>query len=368
MRVLILTKKELANAFTGDNTQMRKTISWLRQLIDEVTHVYVQDNGNLYDKNGLFLQESFESLCARNDVVHQLPRLNIRAHKAVQTVLSRHPVVLSTIFWHDRTRLQVAWNNADNIVNKTRSAASAYRAGMKRFLDYRKGCDVLLPNSWAEGDNAREHFRLASHVLVKPIPNAIELPSFNIDELSKPKCIPFDEYIVCPAAFASRKNQIGLIKAMQDCDVPIVFMGNPLASARKYWLECKRLATSRMIFIEHQNSTESVYWAVLRHSRCACLASDCETPGIALLEAAVAGARPVVTQHGGTPEYYGFCAEYLDPTSAESIRSAVLRGWARGQLSKDERQSFLRFTWKWAAALTVEAYRDAIRLHHAHMH
>jgi len=78
--------------------------------------------------------------------------------------------------------------------------------------------------------------------------------------------------------------------------------------------------------------------------------------GIALLEAAFAGTRPVVSQYGGTQEYYGFCAEYLDPLSLESIVAAVRRGWERGRLTEEESKSFKRFSWNYCAKLTLEGY------------
>lgn len=366
MRVLILSQHGIAKALTGDNTQMRKTVAGIRPLVEEVTHIYVAGDGSLFDETDAPVPESLQSLCLRHDVVHQIPRLSFRVHRVVQEVLASRPVLLSTVFWYDSTRVRMAWQNEAGFTTRILTAARVWRIGAKSLLDYRRGCDVLLPNSWAEGENARHYFRLAPHVAVMPIPNAVELPLFDVQGLEKPKEIPFGEYMVCPAAFALRKNQLGLIKALRGCDIPIVFMGNPLASARRYWAECQRLATPNMCFLEHRENGGVDFWAVLRHARCACLPSDCETPGIALLEAAVAGARPIITHHGGTPEYYGFCAEYLDPANAESIQSAVARGWARGRLAPDESRSFERFSWKWAAELTVEAYQCAIKLHRTH--
>ena len=70
-----------------------------------------------------------------------------------------------------------------------------------------------------------------------------------------------------------------------------------------------------------------------------------------------------MTQYGGTQEYYGFCAEYLNPLNVKNIRDAVLRAWMRGRLSDNERQSFERFTWQWCADLTLAAYHLAMKLH-----
>jgi glycosyltransferase involved in cell wall biosynthesis len=48
-----------------------------------------------------------------------------------------------------------------------------------------------------------------------------------------------------------------------------------------------------------------------------------ETPGIAALEAGLAGAKVVITSQGGTREYFGGLAEYINPYSVKSIRDGI---------------------------------------------
>lgn len=360
MRVLILSRRGIASAWTGDSTQMRRTVELMRTKVATLTHVFVDNDGALFDESDQTFAESLVSLCRRHDVVHQLPRLNFRAHRCISEVLDGLPCVISTVYWHNPARIIIAWRNASSLRAKVLAAVGAARAGSKRLHDYRKGCDVILPNSWSEGANVRKHFRLSKKVEVMPIPNAVVPPNFDLDKLPRPTAVPQEEYLVVPAAFAIRKNQLGLIRAFKGTKIPIVFMGDPVANAKDYWVQCKREATDNFVFLPHCNNEEAGYWAVLRHARCACLPSDCETPGIALLEAALTGSRPVVTKYGGTQEYYGLSGEYFDPLNVRDMRAAVLRGWARGRLSDSEAQAFLRFTWQWAADATYEAYEKAI--------
>lgn len=362
MRVLILTKRDLVEKLTGDNTQMRRTTGAVRELVETVTQLFIASDGSVYDDEFRPIDSSLETICRQHDVVHILPRFDIHLHRRLQGVLACRPVVVSTIFWHNNTRLQIAWQNSGaGLFNRLLSVVKIWRSGWRLHNDYRSACNVLLPNSWAEGDNVRRHMRLCKRVSIRPVPNAVAKPPFDLGSLPRPDTIPAGEYIVCPAAFAARKNQLGLIRAIRELDVPVVFLGNAMDTARQYLQACKRLATPRMLFLRHIPNDQPGYWAVLRHARCACLPSDCETPGIALLEAAVAGARPIITRHGGTAEYYGMSAEYLDPDSMCSIRLAVERGWNRGRLSSYEQQMFERFTWQWAAEETVAAYEEAIR-------
>jgi glycosyltransferase involved in cell wall biosynthesis len=53
------------------------------------------------------------------------------------------------------------------------------------------------------------------------------------------------------------------------------------------------------------------------------LPSQFETPGIAALEAGLAGAKIVITPVGGTKDYFGDDAVYVEPTSIESIANGI---------------------------------------------
>ena len=81
-----------------------------------------------------------------------------------------------------------------------------------------------------------------------------------------------------------------------------------------------------------------------------------------MIEAAYAGARPVITKFGGTVEYYGFDAEYFDPRSKQEICEAVERGWNRGRLTAVQAAAYSRFTWLYCAYLTRQAYEMALRI------
>jgi len=85
-----------------------------------------------------------------------------------------------------------------------------------------------------------------------------------------------------------------------------------------------------------------------------------ETPGIAALEAGLAGAKVVVTKFGGTTEYFGPMAEYVDPRSVESIRNGVLK--ALNVSKNPELREHIRkeFLWQRVAERTASAYRQVL--------
>jgi glycosyltransferase involved in cell wall biosynthesis len=81
-----------------------------------------------------------------------------------------------------------------------------------------------------------------------------------------------------------------------------------------------------------------------------------ETPGIAALEAGLAGAKIVITERGGTREYFGEEAVYVDPGSVESIRGGIVRGLARQRTDRLRDRIRTKYLWEDVARQTAAAY------------
>jgi glycosyltransferase involved in cell wall biosynthesis len=120
----------------------------------------------------------------------------------------------------------------------------------------------------------------------------------------------------------ARKNILNLIRALRTIDSPAVIIGKVIGREGEL---CMREAAEnkRLLIIPGlENDSE-----LLASAYAACdvfaLPSLFETPGIAALEAALAGAKIAITPHGGTREYFGAMAHYANPRSVESIRSAI---------------------------------------------
>jgi glycosyltransferase involved in cell wall biosynthesis len=87
-----------------------------------------------------------------------------------------------------------------------------------------------------------------------------------------------------------------------------------------------------------------------------------ETPGIAALEAALAGAKIVITPFGGTHDYFGSDAVYVDPTSeadiAKGIRAALIRE-KNPALSEHIKKEFM---WARVGEKTKQVYEHVLKL------
>jgi glycosyltransferase involved in cell wall biosynthesis len=82
-----------------------------------------------------------------------------------------------------------------------------------------------------------------------------------------------------------------------------------------------------------------------------------ETPGIAALEAALAGSKIVITPHGGTREYFGTMAHYVDPHSVVSIRNGILAALNENRSDRLMHHIKQEFLWSKVAEKTLAVYK-----------
>ncbi|MFO7676225.1 MAG: glycosyltransferase [bacterium] len=155
-----------------------------------------------------------------------------------------------------------------------------------------------------------------------------------------------------------RKNVLPMLAAVEGLGCPTVLIGELLDNA--YGRSCQEVI-ERCPNITHIPSLPPDS-ELLASAYAACdtlvLPSFYETPGLAALEAGLAGAKVCITRHGGTRDYFGDLAGYLDPRSGESIRNAIAASLAlpKGSALRDHIRS--NFLWGEAAKVLAAAYRD----------
>jgi glycosyltransferase involved in cell wall biosynthesis len=198
---------------------------------------------------------------------------------------------------------------------------------------------------------------------VRVVPNGVDERFASGDPDLFRKAYGLDKFILNVGHIGHRrKNVLQLIRALGAIDHPAVIIGRIIQGA--YGEACVREAAKyKHIRLIDGLGNDS---AMLASAYAACdvfaLPSLFETPGIAALEAGLAGAKVVITPHGGTKEYFGAMATYVEPGDVASIRSGIETSL---QAPKDQR---LRehiagnFLWKHVAKKTADAYNEVVRL------
>jgi glycosyltransferase involved in cell wall biosynthesis len=166
--------------------------------------------------------------------------------------------------------------------------------------------------------------------------------------------------ILCMGRIESRKNQLNLIRALNNSPYQLYIHGKPSPNNMAYFEQCK-LEAAPNVHLEGHLDEQELYTAYA-NAKVHVLPSYFETTGLSSLEAAVMGCNIVVTDRGDTRDYFKNDAWYCEPEDPTSIRQAVEAAYD-APYNEAFRQRILReYTWKRAAEETLKAYMDVLKV------
>lgn len=152
-----------------------------------------------------------------------------------------------------------------------------------------------------------------------------------------------------------RKNQLNLIRAARRAGRPLVLMGHIRDKA--YGEACLAEMDDDIRYLGPIDHESPLLRSAFAACEVFCLPSTLETPGLAALEAAAAGAKLVVTGEGSTREYFGDDALYVDSADVEGIADALDQAAAAPATAALRNRVNANFTWQNVVPVLIELYR-----------
>ncbi len=342
MRVVLSSYQAVSILHGGVRTQIRKTADGLQQLgID----------ARLFDP--------WKSFDARNcDLFHIIPANIGTYHLAREICTLGIPLVISPVTFslHSARFIRTALSGT-RLLQRTGKGIWSDYAIMEDMCSWSSG---VLPNTRAEAALVSKSFRVPRGK-IHVIPNGVDERFMHGDPTLFTKRYGRENFLLTVGHTGhERKNVLRLIRALAEIDHPAVIIGRIIDSA--YGRACVHEAAKyRHIMLLNGLDNDS---DMLASAYAACdtfvLPSLFETPGIAALEAALAGAKIVITAHGGAREYFGGMAEYVDPYSVDSIRDGIQRMLQKKKDSLLTEHIRSEFLWPQIAEKTASAYRDIL--------
>ncbi len=273
------------------------------------------------------------------------------------------PVAISTIYWPS-LKHALLWNRG--IVSKTKAVASE---GLKRLDFFRLdkvakilgNADVLLPNSKAESAVLQTQFGIEEKK-IHVVPNGVEKRFANAAPGLFNQKFGLRDFVLYVGRVEERKNVIGLVKALKKTGQKLVVIGNATSKSKTYYEKCVNEAAADTVFIESIPHNSKMLEAAYAACKVFALPSWYETPGLAALEAGLAGANVVVTNEGCTGEYFGKHVLYANPSSIDDIRVKILAAMNKPKSRDLSNHIEKNFLWKNAAIETINAYESIKRL------
>ena len=221
-----------------------------------------------------------------------------------------------------------------------------------------KNSDKILPNTKDEQNHLMETFPDIPKDKFTLVPNGVDLRFKNgTSEVFKEE-YGIEDFVLYLGAIGRRKNVHRLIEAFlcTELNTNLVIIGR--VAEREYYDMCKKGANERVVFLPPISHESELLRSAFKACKVAVLPSYYETPGLAALEGGLAGANVVVTGIGGTREYFKDYAWYVDPTSTESIKEALLEAYAAPKTSDLSDHIEANFTWEKVARKTADSYES----------
>ncbi|MEO8406344.1 MAG: glycosyltransferase family 4 protein [Chitinophagaceae bacterium] len=210
----------------------------------------------------------------------------------------------------------------------------------------------LLPGSEKEYQRLKELYAVENNYSV--VPNGVDTSLFCPDE----KITKDDKLVLCAARIEGLKNQLNLIKALNNTEYKLVLLGASAPNQKKYFDECRSIAAENIIFLDQVS--QEVLTGYYKKAKVHVLPSWFETCGLSSLEAAAMGCNVVITDKGFTREYFGDDAFYCEPDDPDSILNAIKEA-SRSPVRKELQQKILKhYTWQHAADITLTACKNIL--------
>ncbi len=248
-----------------------------------------------------------------------------------------YPLILTPIYWNMR----------EFIEQEKPEALGKWNTAQQKRQEILELVDLLAPNGEGEWLQLKRDFKLS--IPYRIIYNGVD-PYF---------CCSRDGPrvgIISVGRIHKRKNQLQIIRALKDVEIPITFIGD--INDRAYHKACQQFADNNVSF------TGGVGKTLLKEYYCKArvhlLASWYDTPGLVNLEAGLAGCNLVTTDRGTTREYLQEFALYCNPTDPLDIREKVLRAYRLPVQKKLVYHLQENYTWQKIATKVIKIYTELL--------
>ena len=344
MHILFATSQATALTRGGVRTQVLQTKEALESLGVHVT---------LFDTWRDFQANEF-------DLVHVFAANMATYHFARAVKTQGLPLVISPVFYTRRTA-----NVVQNVIKVDKFISRKVRGIWTDYGLIAEMCswaEAVTPNTTEEGRLFVDAFGIPRNKVIV-VPNGVEERFAHATSGLFEREYGIKNFILSVGHIGpERKNILRLIEALERIDHPAAIIGRveDTPSGRAC---LERASRNPRLLIVDAIPHDSM---LLASAYAACdvfvLPSQFETPGIAALEAGLAGAKIVITPVGGTRDYFGNDAIYVEPTSTKNIADgiqAALKNKKDIVLRKRIQKEFL---WEKVGEKTKQVYENILGL------
>jgi len=228
-----------------------------------------------------------------------------------------------------------------------------------------KLADIILPNSQKEYLYLKDIFGDYNH---KIIYNGIDSDYFNeVDENLFKNQFGLNKYILSVSMIGRRKNTLRSIQAFLKSQIynygyKFVLIGNYSNVDLKYERQVKKLVEEnkdKIVFTGFIDRNSELFKSAYLGCDLHILPSILETPGLANLEAALAGKKIIVGDCPPVREYFDGIATFVNPYSVNNIARGIKKALNKN-FDKKKQIKYIKdnFSWENIAKQLVKVYKE----------
>lgn len=235
------------------------------------------------------------------------------------------PLIVTPVFYsqHNASRIKLLLKGVEFLNN--------FLSGISTDLNFTKEicqlADLVVPNTKDEAKLISRAFNI-NYRKIKIVHNGVSLqflegdPSLFIDKYN------LKDFVLTVANIGyKRKNILNAVKAMSKSSLDYVIIGptfnNSYSNEVLEIINCHK----NIHYIGEIDNKDPLLISAYSAASLFLLPSLFETPGISAMEAALAGCEIVITPIGGTKDYFGDFATYINPKSVNSILKNVEKAY-----------------------------------------
>ncbi len=372
MKVLMQSRSNFYSLRGGDTMQLEKTKAELEKLGVEVD-ISLDYTPNL----------------SGYDLVHlsNVTRIHETYLQMQNAVKQNKPVVLSTIFWPMEEFEQAGQTGIRKMMNKhlhidsierikaiarmikdksARNIASknlltvGYTRMQQYVIDH---ADVFLPNAEEEMRQVERTFCIKNKEYVV-VPNGIDgdIAAEKLAAVIPEKFRVYKDAVICVGRIETRKNQLGLVKALDGTGLKLLLVGAVSGNQMGYYNEIRKYIDKNPGFTHIERIPNDELYQLYKVCKVSCLPSWLDTPGLVSLEAAAMGCNLAISPLGTTMEYFKDKANYCRPDDIAGIKEAVMKAYNSPKDPELQQMIFENYTWRQAAKATLCGYEKVLQL------
>jgi len=227
------------------------------------------------------------------------------------------PIVISSIVPLEKSvRIR-----ANCLLSKTLPINTGYSL-LKKILDM---ADIVISQTNKEAEFICRNYKLDKSK-IRVIPNGVIIINESKHSNLIYKKLDLDRpYVLQVGRFDSNKNQLSVIKAMKDQDVPIIFVGGSNPKQPQYFEYCKQIASQNMHFLGWIKNDDPLLESIYVNAHVVVLPSHKEIFGNSLIEGGAVGANLVATRELPLNDWgiANYCS-LINPGDLDDIRNKIL--------------------------------------------